>query len=40
MLEIGDVECRQCSQRMCWSAKADKIKTIVSDKLNYRATRS
>ena len=26
----------QCGQRMGWSAIADKIKTIVSDKVNYR----
>ena len=32
--------CSKCSQRMRWLAKADKIKTIVSDKVNYRGTRS
>jgi len=32
--------CSQCGQRLRWSALADKIKTIISDKLNYRGTQS
>jgi len=31
---------KQCGQRLRWSALADKIKTIVSDKVNYRGTQS
>ena len=34
--EIGS----RCGQRMHWSAIADKAKTIVSDKVNYRGTQS
>jgi len=30
----------QCGQRLRWSALAEKIKTIVSDKVNYRGTQS
>jgi len=32
--------CSQCGQRLRWSALADKIKTIVSDKVNSRGTQS
>jgi len=28
--------CSHCGQRLRWSALADKINTIVSDKVNYR----
>jgi len=32
--------CSQCGQRLRWSALTYKIKTIVSDKVNYRGTQS
>jgi len=32
--------CIQCGQRLRWSHLADKINAIVSDKVNYRGTRS
>ena len=32
--------CCQCGQRFCWSAIADKIKTIVWDKVNLCGTQS
>jgi len=30
----------EVAQRLRWSALADEIKTIVSDKVNYRGTQS
>jgi len=36
--EIASVAC--CGQHLRWSVLAGKIKTIVSDKVNYRGTQS
>jgi len=38
--EFGNVATSQYSQRQRWSATADRIKTIISDKVNYRGTQS
>jgi len=34
--EFGNVANTQYGQRLRWSAIADQIKTIISDKVNYR----